>query len=362
MLNLNRFREAQLAERLLSQIKNLAVEPVSLMEVCGTHTMAISQSGIRSLLPKSLKLLSGPGCPVCVTPLEDIDSVIELAKMPSVILTTFGDMMRVPGSKSSLERAKAEGSDIRVVYSPLDSIKFALQNPEKEIVFVGVGFETTSPTIAATILKARENKLKNFFVYPAFKTIPKAMGALLEMGKTKIDGFICPGHVSTIIGSEPYEFIPQQFGVPCVITGFEPIDVLEGILMLLKQTNSREPKVEIQYRRCVKPEGNLSAKEMLKKVFKETDASWRAIGTIPETGLTLREEFEQFDATKRFKIEVKKATEPKGCLCGNILIGVAEPKDCKLFGKGCTPTSPIGPCMVSSEGACAAWYKYGEAR
>lgn len=327
---------------------------VNFMEVCGTHTVAISKSGIRSLLPKNIRLLSGPGCPVCVTPQSDIDSAIEIAKKKNVIFTTFGDMLRVPSNSSSLEKELSKGADIRIVYSPADALETAKTNPSKEVVFMGVGFETTSPLIAATILQAKKEIIKNFSIVSAFKLIPPALKALLSDKSIKIDGFILPGHVSTIIGSKPYEFI----NIPCVISGFEGEEILESIEMLLKQIENGAPKVEIQYKKAVKAEGNPDAVNILYKVFEPCDSVWRGIGMIPDSGLKLREEFKEFDAARKFNIKISKTEEPKGCSCGDILKGKKIPTDCKLFKKACTPINPIGPCMVSSEGACQAYYRY----
>jgi len=352
--------ESKLAQALLHRIEKLLTEEVNLMEVCGTHTMAISSSGIRRMVPRGLRLLSGPGCPVCVTPTEDIDCIVELSKIPGVILVTFGDMVRVPGSSSSLEAEMAKEAAIKVVYSPLDALQIAQGNPEKRVCFVGVGFETTSPTVASTLLLARNKGVKNLLIYPAFKLIPPAMGFLSEREEARIDGFICPGHVSTIIGSHPYEFIPRRFGIPCVITGFEPLDILQGIWMLLRQKRANDPKVEIQYKRGVNQEGNPQALASIKRVFQIGDSQWRGIGEIPSSGLGLSEKFADYDAKKAFDLHPPRAEEPKGCICGPIMMGLKVPLDCSLFGKGCTPQTPVGPCMVSSEGACAAYYKYGE--
>lgn len=340
---------------IINQIKNNLHLPISLMEVCGTHTMAIARSGIRRMLPENLKLLSGPGCPVCVTPQEVIDWTIELAKRKEVIITTFGDMVRVPGTEESLEIYHPV-----VVYSARDSLNIARQNPKKDVVFIGVGFETTSPTVAATILEADEKNIKNFYIIPAFKLIPPALEFIACSPQIKVNGFILPGHVSTIIGSKPYESIAQKYHIPGCITGFEPIDILIGIKKLVEQITKKEAIIDIEYKRVVKPEGNQIALKMIEKVFQPIDSFWRGIGKIPKSGLTLKKEFERFDATKRYDIKILKSREPAGCLCGKILLGVKIPPECPLFGKKCTPGSPIGACMVSSEGSCAAYYKYGD--
>lgn len=352
------------AEELYARIDGLVHGPVSLMEVCGTHTMAISRFGIRARVPANLRLLSGPGCPVCVTPASQIDHLIAMGREPDVVITTFGDMLRVPGSRSTLQRERARGRDVRVVYSPFDALDFARKEPDKLVVFMGVGFETTSPTIAATIVRAREDGVGNFCVYPAFKVVPPAMDALVASEEARIDGFICPGHVTTIIGSRAYDRLARDRHVPCVVTGFEALDVLEGIAMLLEQLASGRAEVEIQYRRATCREGNPIAQEMLERVFRRCDAWWRGIGLIPGTGLEPSDEFSMFDARERIDVEEPDRAQdlPIGCGCGEVMKGVKLPPDCPVFGKGCTPSRPLGPCMVSTEGACAAWYLYGGGR
>jgi len=332
---------------------------INLMEVCGTHTVSIFRHGIRSLIPSNIKLLSGPGCPVCVTPVNDIDEILYIVKQPNVILTTFGDMMRVPGSDSSLYKAKAEGLDIRMVYSPLDALKIAENNSNKKIVFFSVGFETTSPSIAATLFEADRKKIENFYIYSVHKLVPPALELLVNTEKLKLDGFILPGHVSTIIGSKIYEFIPSKYKKACVITGFDADDILFSIMMLLKQIVDDNPKVEIQYRDAVSPDGNPKAVEFIYRYFEPCDSNWRGIGVIPMSGLKLKNEFAYRDAEKIFKIPVIRSKEPKGCQCGLVLRGVKTPQECPLFAKICTPENPVGACMVSSEGSCAAYYKYG---
>ena len=332
-----------------------------LMEVCGTHTVSISKNGIRSLLPKNIRLISGPGCPVCVTPQGEIDAAIELSKKPGVIITTFGDMLRVPGAKSSLEKEKAKGADIRIVYSPMDCLEMARKEPEKEIVFIGVGFETTSPTIAATVIKAKEQKINNFSVVPAFKLIPPALKAITDAKDIKVDGFILPGHVSTIIGANAYSFLK----IPGVIAGFEAEDILESIGMIIEMIDCpvgapHATPVQIQYKSVVKNDGNPAALKILYEVFEPADSNWRGIGIIKGSGLVFRNKYKSFDALRRFKVKVKNAKEPRGCACGKILKGILTPLECPLFGKKCTPANPVGPCMVSSEGACSAYYKYGK--
>ncbi|MGQ9571704.1 MAG: hydrogenase formation protein HypD [Dehalococcoidia bacterium] len=353
------FQDATAARGLTAAIERTISRPANLMEVCGTHTVAIFRHGIRQLLPPPLTLLSGPGCPVCVTTNADIDKAIALAEQPGVTLATFGDMMKVPGSYQSLQQAKADGADVRVVYSARDAVCMARDNPRRPVVFFAVGFETTAPTIAAALLEAEALGLKNFYLISVHKLIPPAMRALLEAGEVRIDGFICPGHVSVIIGSQPYQFIPQQYGVPCVITGFEPLDILQGIEMLLRQIADGRAEVDIQYRRGVRPEGNPLARELLSRVFETSDAHWRGLGCIPDSGLKLRPQYKRFDAAETFAINPPPTKEHKGCLCGDILRGVKTPPECPLFAGTCTPESPVGPCMVSSEGTCAGWYQYG---
>ncbi|MCM8824172.1 MAG: hydrogenase formation protein HypD [Candidatus Omnitrophica bacterium] len=352
------FRDKKSLGELVKGIKNLSRRRINLMEVCGTHTMAIFKYGLRKLMPDNIKLLSGPGCPVCVTGNEDIDKAIWIAKQKGVILATFGDMLRVPGSTSSIYNEKVNGYDVRFIYSPLDALRLAEDNPKKKIVFFAIGFETTSPAVASSILEAKRRKLNNYFVFCAHKLIPPAMEALLQAKEINIDGFICPGHVSVIIGAKPYEFIAKRYGVPCVITGFEPLDILQGIFMLVRQIESKQASIEIQYRRLVKYEGNLLALKTLEEVFDRTDSYWRGMGVIVDSGLKLRKKYESFDAEGVFKIKQEITKSIPGCLCGEVIRGVKEPIECKYFGKVCTPSSPLGPCMVSIEGACFIYYTY----
>ncbi len=345
--------------KVLEKLTEKIGRQISLMEVCGTHTVSIFRHGIRSLIPPSIKLLSGPGCPVCVTPIGDIDKMLYIAKQSNVILTTFGDMMRVPGSKGSLYNAKAEGANVRMVYSPLEALKIAEENEDKKIVFFAVGFETTAPLIAATIYEAERRGIPNFFIYSVHKLVPPALEVLVNTEELNLDGFILPGHVSTIIGSKVYEYIPQKYEKACVITGFDADDILNALVMLLNQILRGEPKVEIQYRDAVKPEGNPKALEFLYKFFEPCHSNWRGIGVIPNSGLKLKEEYSHRDAQYVFSIPEIKSIEPKGCQCGLVLRGVKIPTQCPLFEKICTPENPVGACMVSSEGSCAAYYKYG---
>jgi len=361
------WRDRALAASALSEISRLAPAAaaktggqVNFMEVCGTHTMAIAASGMRKLLPKELRMLSGPGCPVCVTSQGDIDRVLALAAIPGVIITTFGDMLKVKGSKGlDLQSARERGADVRVVYSPLDAVALAAAEPSREVIFIGVGFETTAPVIGGAVVRAEKAGLGNFSSTAFFKLVPPALELLLSDPENRIHGFMLPGHVSAIIGTGPYKFVAEKYRVPCVVTGFEPLDILSGINMLLKQVLSGEPKVEDEYFRAVRAEGNPAAQKLMKEVFSVTTANWRAIGPVPGTGMEFSKAYARFDAVKRFGIKYEEAPEPKGCLCGKILLGKALPPDCPLFGKACTPSSAVGPCMVSSEGACAAWFKYG---
>ncbi|UCG91937.1 MAG: hydrogenase formation protein HypD [candidate division WOR-3 bacterium] len=343
------------AQKILCAIEKAKFQRINLMEVCGTHTMAVAQSGMRSMFPKNLRLLSGPGCPVCVTPQETIDYAIALAKQKDVIITTFGDMIRVPGTESSLEPFSP-----KIVYSALDALMIAKENPTKKVIFIGVGFETTSPTIAATLLAANTMKVQNFYLLTAFKLIPPALEYIAQAPKINIHGFILPGHVSTIIGSGPYQFLAQKYRMPGCITGFEPIDILKGILNLVQQITRGEARIDIEYKRVVKPEGNKKAVQILNKVFEPTDARWRGIGVIKNSGLQLKNKYKKYDVRSKFDIRVPKSIEPRGCICGKVLLGLNTPDECGLFGNKCTPLSSVGPCMVSSEGACAAYYKYGD--
>lgn len=355
------FRDPILAKRLIDKITEVAgalEREVKLMEVCGTHTVAIAKHGLRAVMPENVTLLSGPGCPVCVTANADIDMAIEIGRQDGVILATFGDMMKVPGSFSSLSKEKAEGRDIRVVYSPLDALTLAQENPDLHVAFLGVGFETTAPTVASAIETARNRGLENFSVLNLHKTVPFALRALVDDPEVQVAGFILPGHVSTIIGLNPYAFLASEYGVPSVIAGFEPLDVLQAIWMLLQQLHEGESKVEIAYKRGVMPTGNQTALKKIDDVFEPADSDWRGIGIIPGTGMKIREEFAQYDATKRVPVTPPEPKDIPGCQCGDVLRGVVLPFECRLFAKACTPENPIGPCMVSSEGSCAAYYRY----
>ena len=356
------FRDPQVASRFLEALAKAEtrLEGVkTLMEVCGTHTMAIHRHGIRSLLPDKIRLVSGPGCPVCVTPVDYVDKAVALSREKDTIIATFGDMVRVPGSTSSLLREKAKGIDLRIVYSPADAVSLAARNSSRRIIFLGVGFETTAPTVGAAILEAVKLGLKNFFVLCAHKTIPEAMSLLTRDPDIRIDGFLCPAHVSTIIGTDAYRPLAETCAIPCVITGFEPLDILQGVTMLVRQILDHRTEVENQYRRFVKKEGNPKALEILYRVFEPCDARWRGLGVIPRSGLRIRDEYSGFDIERCLSIDTEPACEPAGCRCGDVLRGKIGPKECPLFGSVCTPEEPVGACMVSGEGACAAVFRYG---
>ena len=358
MVGPNDFKDPKLARGLIDSIQALAPEHATLMEVCGTHTVAIARNGIRNLMPEGCRLASGPGCPVCVTSNHDIDAVIALARVPEVILTTFGDMTRVPGSTSSLLKEQAAGRDVRIVYSPLDALSIAKENPERQVVFVGVGFETTTPLIAIAIKRAKAMGLENFSVFAAHKNMPNAMDVLMRDPNLKVDALILPGHVSTIIGMEPWRFLAEKYGIPGVITGFEPLDVLEGIAMIMRQLHEGRAEIENAYTRGVMPRGNPVALAAIDEVFETCTATWRGLGPIEGSGYRIRDEFAQFDALRRFEPAIEPTKEPKGCRCGDVLRGIMAPDECPLFRKVCTPENPVGPCMVSSEGSCAAYFRY----
>lgn len=357
-MNLSVFRDPELARGLIHSIEKWAPEQATLMEVCGTHTVAIARNGLRTMMPEGIRLASGPGCPVCVTSNKDIDTVIALSCVPGVTIATFGDMTRVPGSTSSLLKEQAQGRSINIVYSPLDALTLAKENPDEQIVFVGVGFETTTPLVAMAIKRAKAMGLKNFSVFVAHKNMPGALETIVADPALKIDALILPGHVSTIIGVKPYEFLAQKYGIPGVITGFEPVDVLQGIAMIMRQLHEGRAEIEIAYSRGVMKEGNPVALAAIEEVFETVDATWRGLGVIPGSGYAIRDEYKEFDAFARFSPEVEPTQEPKGCRCGDVLRGIMAPNECPLFRKVCTPENPIGPCMVSSEGSCAAYFRY----
>jgi hydrogenase expression/formation protein HypD len=356
--HLSEYRDKDLAQKLIRSIRAQSKKPVRFMEVCGTHTVAIFRHGIRQLLPPAIQLISGPGCPVCVTATEEIDRAVKLARHPEVMITTFGDLIRVPGSSSSLQEERAGGADVRLVYSTFDALKMAGDHPEKRVVFLAIGFETTAPTVAAAVLEARRLELSNFFILCAHKLLPPALEALLASDDLNIQGFLYPGHVTTIIGTDAYEAVARKYGMPGVVCGFEPIDILESILLLVQQVNQGQARVEIQYKRGAAAAGNPRAMDVLHQVFSPCDAPWRGLGVIPASGLTLGEGFRALAAEDHFDLSVPPAHEPPGCACGEILRGIKIPPECKLFRNVCRPDHPVGPCMVSSEGTCAAYHKY----
>jgi hydrogenase expression/formation protein HypD len=363
MKYVNEFRNPEKALALQKEIGKLSQQidrHLKIMEVCGGHTHSIFKYGIEEILPHNIELIHGPGCPVCVMPKGRIDEAIALCQNPDIIFTTFGDTMRVLGSKISLLQAKAQGADIRMVYSPLDSLKIAKENPHKEIVFFGLGFETTAPSTAFTILQAAAENITNFSMFSNHVLVIPALKALLNNPDLELDGFVGPGHVSMVIGTEPYEFISQEYHKPIVISGFEPLDIFQSIWMLLKQIVENRCEVENQYNRLVEPNGNKNALQAMNQVFTVREKfEWRGLGEIPNSGFKIREEYAQFDAEVKFTIPNLKVADHKACQCGEILKGVLKPWQCKVFGTACTPETPIGTCMVSSEGACAAYYKYG---
>lgn len=357
MKYVDEYRKKDLILSIAEKLKAISTKELVIMEVCGGHTMAIHRFGLHSLLPSNIKLISGPGCPVCVSGQHFIDTAMAYSKLPGVIITTYGDLIRVPGSFTSLEKERANGSDIRIVYSVLESMEIAKNNPEKKVVFLGIGFETTAPATAAAILQAKQENIINFFVLSAHKVMPPVMKALVKEG-VKIDGFIAPGHVSAITGTAIFDELASVCGLGVVVSGFEPVDMMQAILMLVIQIESGKQRVEVQYQRVVHTEGNKTAQRMLEEVFELRDDQWRGLGMIPKSGLKIREELKAFDAEVQFNVEVPASSEPKGCICGQILRGLKTPVDCPLFGKKCTPSDPVGACMVSGEGTCATYYKY----
>jgi len=356
---MEKFRDPQAVRAVTRAIHARSTRTIRLMEFCGGHTHAILRLGIPDLLPPTILLRSGPGCPVCVTSATDLDRAILLAQVPDVILTTFGDMIRVPGSHASLDQAKAKGADVRVVYSPLDALRIARENPDCPVIFLGVGFETTAPMVASAVLAAEAQGVENFFVSSTHKLTPPATRAILNAGEVALDGIIGPGHVTTIIGADAWRFLPDDHGIPCAIAGFEPLDILRAVLALVEMAEEGRPGVANAYARSVRPEGNVVACQTLGRVFEVADTEWRGFGTVPASGLRLREAYARFDAARVFPMEVPPTREPPGCRCGEVLRGVLLPTECSLFAQVCTPQSPIGPCMVSAEGACAAYYQYG---
>jgi len=359
MKYVDEFRDKKLIDKLAREIR----ESVDLgriyrfMEVCGTHTMAIFRFGLKNILPANIELISGPGCPVCVTPNGYIDEAISLAAMKDVVIATFGDMLRVPGSHSSLEKERARGAAVKIVYSTMDAVALAKKNPEKEVIFLGIGFETTIPTVAQSIIAAKRGNIHNYSVLCGHKTMPQILRALVADRDLNIDGFLLPGHVSAVIGVRPYGFIPDRYGIRCVVAGFEPVDIMQALLMLVRQDR---PRVEIQYTRIIRKGGNTLAEDSITEVFKRSASVWRGIGEVKKSGLAIKDRYSDFDAARKFDIKKGRSKENKRCICGDVLKGSKTPLDCSLFAKACNPEYPVGACMVSSEGTCAAYYRYGE--
>ncbi len=357
---IDEYRQGDIAKKLATEIAGLTTRPLKLMEVCGGHTHTIFKYGIEDLLPDNITMIHGPGCPVCVIPLGRVDDAISIALQPGVIFTTFGDAMRVPGSRTSLLDAKASGADVRMVYSPLDALKIAKLHPDKQVVWLALGVETTAPSTAMTILQAAKEGVENFSAFCNHITIVPALKALLDSPDLQLDGFLGPGHVSTVIGTRPYEFVAREYGKPVAVAGFEPLDILQSVYMLVKQVVEGRAEVENQYARCISRDGNRKALEVLFEVFEPRDFfEWRGLGSIAHSGMKLKEKYAAFDAELKFNVPGLRIADPKACQCGEILKGVKRPWECKVFGTACTPETPIGSCMVSSEGACAAYYNYG---
>ncbi|MBN2453015.1 MAG: hydrogenase formation protein HypD [Candidatus Omnitrophica bacterium] len=359
MKYIDEFRRKPLIGKLAGRIRAAAERgrSHSFMEVCGTHTMAIFRFGLRELLPRNIMLTSGPGCPVCVTPDSYIDHAAAIARLPGIIMATFGDMLRVPGTRLSLEKERSRGRVIKTVYSTDDALNIARNNPGKEVVFLGVGFETTVPTVAASIITAAKEGIGNYSVLSTHKTMPEALRALAEDRSIRVDGFILPGHVGVITGSAPYGFLSKKFGIRSVIAGFEPTDILQAILMLLRQ---KKPRLEVQYSRAIHPGGNALARRITGRVFEPCPSVWRGIGKIEKSGLRIRKKYSRFDAALKFGVKVAPGRVNKDCICGEILKGKKTPYECRLFGRACNPDNPVGACMVSGEGTCAAYYRFGK--
>lgn len=365
MTGMTKQEERELAKRLVAEIGRMAEtagRKLRFMEVCGTHTVAIFRAGLRQMLPENVELVSGPGCPVCVTPDDYMDKAITYALREDTIITTFGDMLKVPGSKSSLMEAKAEGADIRIVYSPLDSIQVAKDNPDKKVIFLAVGFETTAPTAAATVLAAQQQGIENLYMLSAQKLVPPALRALLNDPEVRVDGFILPGHVSVITGTDVFSFLVDEYHMPGVVTGFEPLQILRSLYRLLQQVTKGEARIENEYGSVVHKGGSPAAQRATDLVYEPADAAWRGIGIIPMSGLRMRDSFAAYDIERLLPLDVPMGKNKPGCRCGEVLRGIVTPKECPLFGKACVPTHAVGPCMVSVEGVCAAWYKYGQGR
>ncbi len=358
MKYLSEYRSPELVDYFLKEIKRTVTKPWVIMEVCGGQTHSLVKNGLLTMLPEQVRMVHGPGCPVCVTPLNLIDKAVFLAEEKKVILCSFGDMIRVPGSKKSLLDAKANGADIRILYSPLEAVKIASENPDKEVVFFAVGFETTAPANALSVIHAKRQGLKNYSILTSHVLVPPAMEAIVNDDENIVRGFLAAGHVCTIMGLSEYYPIVEKYKMPMVVTGFEPVDLLQGISMLVSQLEKGEFKLENQYSRVVEEEGNPAARKVINDVFESSDREWRGIGTIPGSGFELREDFSEYDANKKFQVNIAKAEENKDCIAGQVLRGQKKPHECSQFGKRCTPSNPLGAPMVSSEGACAAYYHY----
>ena len=361
MKYLSEFRDPDLVQNHLHQIKNTVTRPWTIMEVCGGQTHSLVKNGLLNLLPEEIQMVHGPGCPVCVTPLSLIDKAIYLAEEKNVILCSFGDMLRVPGSKKSLLEAKAAGADVRILYSPLEAVKLARQLPEREVVFFAVGFETTAPANALSVVHAHKMGLQNYSILTSHVLVPPAIEAVMNDEESRIEAFLAAGHVCTIMGLEEYYPLVKQYNIPMVITGFEPVDLLQGILMTVKQLEKGESKLENQYSRVVRPEGNPQAQEVIHQIFEIKDREWRGIGSIPKSGYELRPEYAHYDANLKFEIEIVEVSENSECIAGQVLKGIKKPNECPQFGKTCKPEFPLGAPMVSSEGACAAYYHFHQA-
>ena len=355
------FRDPEKVEHYLEEIQRIVSKPWSIMEVCGGQTHSLVKNGILDLLPSEIQMIHGPGCPVCVTPLNLIDKAIYLAEQKDVVLCSFGDMLRVPGSEKSLLQAKAEGADIRILYSPLEAVKLAQENPRKEIVFFAVGFETTAPANALSVVQASNLEIENYSILTSHVLVPPAIKAVMDDEESQIDAFLAAGHVCTIMGMSEYHPLVEEYRIPMVVTGFEPLDLLQGILMTVKQLENQEAKLENQYSRVVKPNGNEKAQAIMREVFEVEDREWRGIGTIPKSGFEIKQSLAQFDANLKFDVQIDKAEESSECIAGQVLKGIKKPHECPQFGKKCRPEFPLGAPMVSSEGACAAYYHFNQA-
>lgn len=358
---LSEYRNPELVEQYLSEIKKIVTRPWSIMEVCGGQTHSLVKNGILDMLPDEVQMVHGPGCPVCVTPLNLIDKAVFLAEEKEVILCSFGDMLRVPGSKKSLLEAKASGADVRILYSPLEAVKLARENPDREVVFFAVGFETTAPANALSVIHAKKAGVGNYSILASHVLVPPAMEAVMNDEESSIQGFLAAGHVCTIMGTEEYVQLVENYHIPMVVTGFEPVDLLQGILMTVRQLEAGEAKLENQYSRVVRPEGNPAAKEAMQTVFRVGDREWRGIGTIPMSGYELRPEFSAYDANLKFDVQIDEVRESEECIAGLVLKGIKKPHECPQFGRKCKPETPLGAPMVSSEGACAAYYHFHRA-